>query len=135
MSTPAAVPWALSFDARADVDSAGEEQFLTQLKAAGVADLVVFMHKGKVWEAGPTAELFAPIPMPAAPAVDATATQGQPSALSKSSQRPNNRNSSAAMPCRKRSGSRRCRSRPTAIATPSANTMPTVAPIHTPAQL
>ena len=28
--------------------------------ARKVAGLVVFMHKGKVWEAGPTAELFAP---------------------------------------------------------------------------
>ncbi|MBV8189019.1 MAG: amino acid ABC transporter ATP-binding protein, partial [Alphaproteobacteria bacterium] len=27
--------------------------------ARRVADLVVFMHKGKVWEIGPTAELFA----------------------------------------------------------------------------
>ena len=27
--------------------------------ARKVAGLVVFMHKGKVWEAGPTAELFA----------------------------------------------------------------------------
>jgi polar amino acid transport system ATP-binding protein len=27
--------------------------------ARRVADLVVFMHKGKVWESGPTAELFA----------------------------------------------------------------------------
>ena len=27
--------------------------------ARRVADLVVFMHQGKVWETGPTAELFA----------------------------------------------------------------------------
>ena len=27
--------------------------------ARRVADQVVFMHKGKVWEIGPTAELFA----------------------------------------------------------------------------
>jgi polar amino acid transport system ATP-binding protein len=27
--------------------------------ARRVADLVVFMHKGKVWEIGPTADLFA----------------------------------------------------------------------------
>lgn len=27
--------------------------------ARRVADLVVFMHRGKVWEIGPTAELFA----------------------------------------------------------------------------
>jgi polar amino acid transport system ATP-binding protein len=27
--------------------------------ARRVADLVVFMHKGKVWENGPTAEVFA----------------------------------------------------------------------------
>jgi polar amino acid transport system ATP-binding protein len=27
--------------------------------ARRVADMVVFMHRGKVWEIGPTAELFA----------------------------------------------------------------------------
>ena len=27
--------------------------------ARRVADQIVFMHKGKVWESGPTAELFA----------------------------------------------------------------------------
>ena len=37
--------------------------------------------------------------------------------------------------CRNRSGSRLCSTAPTAIATPSASTMPAVAPIQTPAQL
>ena len=44
MNTPAAVPWALDFDAQGDVDPAGQDQFLKQLDAAGVADLVVFSH-------------------------------------------------------------------------------------------
>ncbi len=44
MTTTTAAPWALSFDAQGDVDPDGEEQFLKQLEAADVADLVIFSH-------------------------------------------------------------------------------------------
>ncbi|OBG34736.1 serine-threonine protein kinase [Mycolicibacter heraklionensis] len=44
MTTTTTTPWALSFDTRGDVSREGEEQFLAQLKAANVADLVIFSH-------------------------------------------------------------------------------------------
>ncbi|MFL0179037.1 MULTISPECIES: serine-threonine protein kinase [unclassified Mycobacterium] len=44
MTTRTTTPWALSFDAKGDVDQDGERQFLKQLEAAKVADLVIFSH-------------------------------------------------------------------------------------------
>ena len=42
-----------------DFMSIGISSGLPFIREGAVADLVVFMHKGKVWETGPTAELFA----------------------------------------------------------------------------
>ncbi|ORV45498.1 serine-threonine protein kinase [Mycolicibacter engbaekii] len=44
MTNTATAPWALSFDDRGDVSPDGERQFLEQLEAADVADLVIFSH-------------------------------------------------------------------------------------------
>jgi hypothetical protein len=56
MTTPTVPgPWRLEFDAKGDVDRAGEQQLVEQLRASGVTDLVMFSHGWNNDEAAATA--------------------------------------------------------------------------------